>query len=553
MNLSMTGEPSARRSRFVVAVGLAAATLWLFWPATAFEFIHFDDDLYVAANEIVRQGLTPEGLRWAWSAVYEGYWLPLLWLSYMLDATLFGPGAFGFHLTNIALHAANAALLFLLLNGWTRRMWLPLFVAALFAWHPLRVESVAWIAERKDMLSGFFFLLSLYAHTRAVRLGRLRAHAITAVCMALGLMAKPILVTLPFLLLLLDLWPLERWRWSLEDLRAKANVLIGEKLLLWALSALFCLVTYGTQGAGRAIHGADIGSWQDRLGAVPIAYVFYLCKTILPVDLSMIYADPTVSAGAVLAAVVLLLGLTWAVLAAGRRCPALPVGWFWFLGMLVPVIGVVRVGTVHLADRFTYLPSIGLGLCAAWGAAHLLVRWRSGSIALWASALVILAGCAWQTRAVLPAWKNSRSAFENVLESMPGSVVANNNLGALLAKEGDFGAAEQRLRRALAADPGYANANKNLGNVLFVTGRKNEAARHYRAAIEREPDQVEALNNLAWLLATDPKGTPEDRAQAVHLAERAVALGGRDNPALMSTLSAAREAAARQPRAPPAP
>jgi Tfp pilus assembly protein PilF len=492
----------------LMVVLLFAITFWIFWPATGYDFLNFDDDRYVSGNQVVRQGLTPESVKWAFRSVYESYWLPVMWLSYMTDTAIFGTEAFGYHFTNILLHAINAAIVFLLLQAWTKRFWPSVFVAALFAWHPLRVESVAWIAERKDVLSGFMVLLSLAFYKRFSRNPVSGREVWAALFMALGLMTKPILVTLPFLLLLLDYWPFERLSLSRDDLRTKGWHLISEKVLFWALTILFCFLTYYTQRIGKAIHGVDAIPWGQRLLSIPSAYLFYLEKTILPINLSMIYGDMDIAPPRVLIAVLLLLGITIAVLWAARRCRALPVGWFWFVGLLVPVIGIVRVGTTHVADRFTYLPSIGLGICAAWGAAWLLPQRRWSRTLAWCLGVAILAACVWQTRRVLPVWKNSGTAFENVLRHIPDNALANNNYGEALMGVGQTEAALRHFDKAISIDRQTTPFIANSALALVLLNRTDEAIARLDKALKGLNPRCPFLNfvmGLAWMEAGKPE------------------------------------------------
>lgn len=486
----------------ILAALLFAVTLGLFWPATGYDFLNFDDDRYVSGNQVVRQGLTVESVRWAFRSVYESYWLPVMWLSYMADTAVFGTEPFGYHFTNVLLHAVNAVLLFLLLYAWTGRLWPSAFVAAFFAWHPLRVESVAWIAERKDVLSGFFMLLSLTLYERFSRNPASGREVPAAFCMALGLMTKPMLVTLPFLLLLLDYWPLERWVATLDDVRAKAWRLIGEKVMFWALTVVFCMLTYYTQQVGKAMHGTDAIPWGRRLLSIPSAYLFYLEKTVWPTNLSMIYGDIDISAARVLLAVLLLVGITVAVLWVGRRCRALPVGWFWFVGLLVPVIGIVRVGTTHVADRFVYLPSIGLGICLAWGAAWLIPQGRWSRVAAGAVGVAILAACVWQTHRVLPIWKNSVTAFENVLQYLPGNALANNNYGEAVLGTGQTEKALKHFDKAISLDDVATPFIANAALALVLLDRADEAIpRLNKALVEKNPSCpfLNFIMGLAWM------------------------------------------------------
>lgn len=489
-------------SLYLWAIGLAIVTLWLFWPATGYEFLNFDDDRYVSGNHMVLQGLSWAGIQWALRTVYESYWLPVIWLSYMVDSTVFGTAPFGYHFTNVLLHALNAGLLFLLLNRWTKQVWASLFVAALFAWHPLRVESVAWISERKDVLSGFFFLLCLMAYTKFSRNPGTGREVPAALFMALGLLTKPILVTLPFLLLLLDYWPLNRWRLNWGSIKTSAWSLIGEKVLFWALMALFCIMTYYTQKTGLAVHDTSMFPWSQRLNHIPAAFLFYIEKTLFPFQLSMVYGDLVVSPRRFLVSVVVLVGITGAVLWGGRRCKAIPVGWLWFLGLLIPVIGFVRVGVTHVADRFTYLPSIGLGICVTWGVACLLPPRRWIRATTWCLALAILAGCVWQTRRVLPRWATSFSAFENVLHYFPNNVLANNNYGEALLSSGQIEEALHYFDKAAALEPRTAPFISNSALALLSLHRTDEAiGRLSRAMREIDPNNpfLQFVLGLAWI------------------------------------------------------
>ena len=493
-----------RISVYLYAAGLASLTLWLYWPATGYDFLNFDDDRYVLMNQVVRNGLSWAGVRWALQAIYESYWLPVMWLSYMLDSTLFGTTAFGYHFTNVALHAVNAALLFLLVRGWTKAILPSLFVAAFFAWHPLRVESVAWISERKDVLSGLFFLLSLLAYTRYSRNSGKGREAPAALFMALGLLTKPILVTLPFLLLLLDYWPFQRWKLNWQSIRANGWNVISEKVLFWALMALFSILTYYTQKIGAAMHDSATYPWGERIARVPLAFLFYLKKIAFPTDLSVIYGNLPVTPFGVFAGVVVLLVVTVVSLWLGRRYAAVPIGWFWFLGLLVPVIGLVRVGVVHVADRFTYLPSIGLAISIAWAAVYVQGqrRWmRTLNIGL---AIAVLAACAWQTHRTLPLWKNSKSLFEHALKYVPDSTIANNNYAQALSDEGRFEEALKHFERAMAHDSASSFiANHSLS--LISLGRLDQAIAQLQTAL-RENDQRSPFLHHALATAWVEKG-----------------------------------------------
>ncbi|MBN1270326.1 MAG: tetratricopeptide repeat protein [Kiritimatiellae bacterium] len=502
-----------------VAVALFGITLWLFWPTTGYDFINLDDDTYVTNNETVQGGLTAGGIGWAFRTIHKAYWLPMLWISYMADTSLFGPGPFGYHFVNVLLHALNAALVFLWLHAWTRRFWPAAFVAAFFAWHPLRVESVAWITERKDVLSGLFFLLCLLAYRRfAARTGPWRGVPLT-VLMALGLMIKPVLVTLPFVLLLLDYWPLERWDASRASLRDRWKGLVLEKMPFWLLMVLFAAVTYCTQHIDGAVIPAKHAPWSQRLLTVPTAYLFYLHKTIWPARLQVIYDDILASIPQFLLAVAVLVAVTAVVVVAGRRRRALPVGWFWFLGLLVPVIGFVRVGAVHVADRFTYLPSIGLGIVLAWGAMAIGPRGRGRVPVLGGACAILLALCAFAARARLPVWRDSVTLFSRVVREAPMNALAHNNYAAALVLRGRSEEALQHFQRASELQPTRTESTANAGRLLAVLGRSEEAIALLENALRTYNPDCPHLN-LALGIARAEAGDP---AGAVPLIRKAIA------------------------------
>ena len=356
-------------------------TLSVFWGATHCGFLNLDDDLYITANPRVSGGLSFHGIAYAFTAVDGGSWMPLTWLSYLLDASLWGNNAAGYHATNVLLHAVSASLLFLALLLLTRELWPSVFVALFFALHPLRLESVIWIAERKDVLSGLFFMLSLASYARFS--GKARG-AVTFLCLLLGLMAKPMLVTVPLLLLLLDFWPLGRMGSSWVEIKAKLPALITEKIPLFLLSAAFGAITILTQSSVGAIAKAELGTTQ--ILRVPDNYLFYLGKIFWPDNLNVLYPIAPVSPGRASIALALILVVTVAALLRTRTGPSLVVGWFWFLGGLMPVIGAIPIGSTWVADRYTYLPSIGIGLMLAWTVRSLVPKTRAGANALMAGA-----------------------------------------------------------------------------------------------------------------------------------------------------------------------
>jgi Flp pilus assembly protein TadD len=480
---------------------LPLATLLLFSPVLGFGFVNFDDGEYVTDVAAVSGGLSWEGVRWAFLERSGVAWQPLTWLSHMLDFTLFGAHPAGHHATSVLLHAANALLLFELLRRLTRQPELAVLAAALFAWHPLRVESVAWVAERKDVLSMFFALATLHAWVGWARYGRRVLYAASVVCLALGLLAKSSLVTLPFLLLLLDHWPLERLR-SWRQLPAR----IREKLPHAALVAASCIITLQVQRAAIASAG-ELGL-VERIANAGLACARYLAHTVWPAHLSVHYAHPYLltSGGTPPPAWVpgvcggALLGVTLMLARPGAARP-LRVAWLWFLGALVPMIGLVQVGAQGLADRYTYLPAIGLALGLVGVGSALVARLseRARPLAL-AGCAVGLAALAIRTGALLPVWSDSISLFENAHALEPRNAVVNTNLGHAHYEAGHTEVAETHLREAIRVNPRSWIAHYDYANVVHDLGRTSLAERHYREALRLAPDEVRVAGNLAGIL-----------------------------------------------------
>jgi len=489
---------------WLVSAVLWMATLALFWPVAHFEFIDFDDPTYVTDNAMVQQGLTAESVRWGLTASVCANWHPLTLYSHMLDCQLYGLNAGKHHITNLLFHAVNGVLVFLLFRRLTGTLWRSALVAALFAWHPLHVESVAWIAERKDVLSAFFGLLSLLAYAGFIRETRASSRPFftssfywqAAVLFALGLLCKPMLVTWPFLLLVLDYWPGQRLP------APRLWPLVLEKLPFFALAAGVCVVTYlvhWSAGDMKALEGLGL---EPRLTNIPIAYCRYLLKTFWPTDLAIYYPHPLHwPAAEVVLAVALLAGITILVWNARRAHPYLLAGWCWFIGLLVPVIGVVQIGRIAMADRYTYLPSLGLFFALVWGVSAGTKHCRRQAWWLTAAALVALAACGATARHQLGYWQNSEVLFRRDLAVTADNETARNSLGVALLSAGRTNEALAEFRRATRLMPQMDEAHYNLGGVLAAMGQTNEAIQELNQAIQFQPNQPKAFNNLAILRA----------------------------------------------------
>ncbi|HEY6871691.1 MAG TPA: tetratricopeptide repeat protein [Geobacteraceae bacterium] len=513
----MTTYPVAARVKLWICLLLAVTTLLVFWQTGRNEFINYDDNLYVTANPHVYAGLARESVLWAFSSLENYNWHPLTWLSHMTDCQLYRLAPRGHHLTNVLFHAANAVLLFLVLARMTGMLWRSAFVAALFALHPLHVESVAWVAERKDVLSGLFWMLVILAYARYVeRPGRFR-YVVALLAFALGLMAKPMLVTLPFVLLLLDYWPLGRCcgaesgmdadgeHAALPPMPGKCSIrgLLLEKIPFLALSVAASMVTVLAQSKGGSVLSLGKLSFPSRVANAVVSYLKYIGKMVWPAKLAVIYPIAPIPFREAAGATVLLVLLTVLVVLKRRRYPFLPVGWFWFLGTLVPVIGLVQVGSQAMADRYTYLPLVGLFIIIAWGAPAMAVHWRHRRAALAAASLLslaVLSVCTWRQ---VGHWRNSEELFTHALAVTANNPVAHNHLATALVKKGRNEEAIAHSREALRLAPNYASAHHNLGMAFAAQGRLGEAVEQYLAELRIIPQDVDAHDSLGIVLARE--------------------------------------------------
>jgi len=482
--------------RWWICLALAAITVAVFSPLFHCDFLNFDDQAYVTENPYVRSGLNGYSLAWAFQTSTAGNWHPVTWMSHMLDCQCYGMKAGGHHLTNVLIHAANAMLLFLLLQKMTGAMWRSALVAALFAWHPAHVESVAWIAERKDVLCSFFWLLTIWAYVRSVenlksQISNFKFFYIgTLFFFALALLSKPMAVTLPFVLLLLDFWPLGQMS------RDSLSRLVVEKTPLFALSAACCSWTLWAQRRGHAVGEIHLA---HRLSHVLASYLDYVVLLVFPRHLAIYYPYPLheqtlrVLGGAAALALISALAI-----AAARRRPWLAVGWFWFVGMLVPVIGLIQVGDQALADRYTYLPAIGLFIILAWGGAELAARYPAAR--LFAPALILAALAA--TWNQVHYWKDTRTVFEHARQVTQNNSLAVMLLGELQAEAGDLDGAVSLYREALRDKPNYA-AHYYLARALEQQGKIDEAKSEYSLSLRLHPWFEQAHLFLGLLLARE--------------------------------------------------
>jgi tetratricopeptide (TPR) repeat protein len=482
-----SGDPS-----LWITCGLILLVLAVYGYSIGFDFVHFDDNVYVSENPYVQKGLTWESVAWAFTTAYANFWHPLTWLSLMLDRHLWGPGPFGHHFFSIILHAINAVLLFWSLRAMTKDCWKSALVSAFFAVHPLHVESVVWIAQRKDVLSGFFWILTLWSYARYVKRPGIYAYIMVFFMFMLGLMAKPMVVTLPFVLMLLDYWPLRRH----EPFRK----LIIEKIPLLLISAVACVVAFMAQKAGGAIVSVEELTFSARFMNAIISYITYIWKTLCPFNLAVFYPWPAhISWWQTLGAGAILMAITAGTALNSKTYPYLVVGWLWFLGTLVPVIGLVKVGEFSMADRYAYIPLIGLYIMLVWGGHDMMVKWfRAGRYRAVFAAIILLL-LALRAGNQTTYWKDGITLFEHALRVTHSNYVAHNNLSVLFLERGALEKAEEHLNRALEIKPGSDEAHHNMGTLLTRRGEMNKALNHYYRAIEINSENSDSHYNIAGI------------------------------------------------------
>jgi hypothetical protein len=540
----MLPNPKQRMCLLLCAC-LVIVTLFVYWPVRSHEFVSYDDDVYVTDNPNVKSGLNWQNVKCAFTTNRASNWHPLTWLSHQLDCQLFDTKPGPQHLVNVLIHAVNALLLFVVLNRTTNRIWPSVFVAGLFALHPLNVESVAWIAERKNVLSTLFWLLTMLAYTRYVERPSLTRYLVTLVIFALGLMSKPMLVTLPFVLLLLDYWPLDRIRNPQSAIRNSRFSILNsliEKVPFFLLSVISSIITYVIQQQTGAMSPLYKLSLESRFANAIVSYLAYIGKMFWPFRLSVLYPQ---SAGGIpvfrfVTYAMTLILVTVLVIYLARRRKYLLVGWLWYLGTLVPVIGVVQVGAQAMADRYAYVPLIGLFIIIAFGAADLSEKIYFKKIVLSALAAAVLFGCAIVTSIQLKYWKDSFSLFDHTLtviennyarsagnltgsakttghlsESLrfvPNSPVIYNNFGNALRQKGRVDDAIDYYKFALELDPNYFHARYNLSIALALRGRYDEAVEQCRIYLAACPDDAEMYTNLGVILRA--KGDLDQAAES---------------------------------------
>ena len=509
--IEKTGEKRLRKT-LLIGFLLAAVTLTLYWPVQHFDFVNFDDGLYVTDNRQVQGGLSMTGLWWSFTTFHGGNWHPLTWISHMADFEAYRLNAGGHHWTSVLIHAASTVLLFLVLSSMTGVLWCSALVAVLFAIHPLHVESVAWVAERKDVLSGFLWILTMGVYAHYVRHPTLRRYLIVLGSFALGLLSKPMLVTLPFALLLLDYWPLGRFigsrtafdkreRQGAHFGRSTAIGLVVEKIPLLVMAVASCMITLDAQRSSNTIASLENHPLDVRIANALVSYLEYILKMLWPVDLAVLYPHagmpPVWKTGL---AVMLIASLSYVAVRKAREMPFLLVGWLWYLGTLVPVIGLVQVGIQSMADRYTYIPLVGLFIAGAWGVKSIVERQRVWKRPVAVFSLVVLAGLLLLSKSQVYTWKNSITLFEHALSVTERNFLAHNNVGiAYAAGEGSCEKAAPHFMRVIELKNDAADAYTNLGTCAFREGNLEGAVLYFQKAVEVDPQYSKARINLGLM------------------------------------------------------
>jgi tetratricopeptide (TPR) repeat protein len=538
------------RKVFLVSFCLVAAVIVTYIPVIHSDFVGYDDELYVTENKQVQEGFTSESLKWAFTTFHSANWHPLTWLSHMLDCELYGLNPAGHHWTQVELHIVNTVLLFLILFKMTGALFKSAFVAALFALHPLHVESVAWVSERKDVLSTFFGLMTIFAYHRYVKAPGFKNYLLIIIFLSLGLMAKPMLVTFPFVLLLLDFWPLKRFQFKNDREIQPDEVkyfgfhgflrLILEKIPLFipvVISSVLTFLAQQSQGAVKALGALPL---KNRVANAFVSYVSYTVKAVWPSNLAVFYPHPgnTIPAWQIIAAVLIIAVAIFLSIHSLKKYPYIAVGLFWYLGTLIPVIGLVQVGEQAMADRYAYIPLIGLFIPIAWGVPDLLKKWQYRKTVFSVFSVVVLSALAVCTSYQLRHWKNAITLFERTvkvtknnyhaennlgtafilvdldkaifhykesLKIKPDYVRALYNLGTALSDNRNYDEAVLYFTKVLKINPKKTDVRNNLANVLFMQGKPDEAISQYREILKTNSENADAHYNLAYMLSTQGK------------------------------------------------
>jgi tetratricopeptide (TPR) repeat protein len=503
-------EPK-KRNVILICTALAVITLAVYMQTCNHQFLSFDDEDYVTNNTHVSSGITGRNIMWAFTSVEAANWHPITWLSHMLDVELYGMNPQGHHLTSVIIHTVSSMFLLLFLFRYTGSLWKSSFVAFLFALHPLHVESVAWVAERKEVLSAFFWFLTIFLYSEYVVKKKFILYILAFSAFILGLMSKPMIVTLPIVMLLMDFWPFDRYRHEEQEhgpnlFIGRASALIKEKIPFFVCSLLTAVVTIYAQNKGDSIRKLNDIPFGLRIENALISYGKYIVKTLWPHDLAVLYPlSSFIPLWQVIISLIALILLTLSAFWFRSRHPYLLVGWFWFIVTLLPVIGLIQVGNQSMADRYSYIPLIGLFIMASWGITDLAknLKHRERVLTLLAGTVIITsAALTWQQ---LGYWRDNISLYRHTVQVTTGNYFIHNNLGLALASKGNLDEAVQEYVEALQMNPNYAYAHNNLGIAYVNKGNLDKAIQEYKDAIRINPYYVEAHNNLGIVLGNKGK------------------------------------------------
>ena len=539
-----------RHLKMIISLLLILATILTYWQVKNFDFVGYDDQEYVVENSHVQKGLTVEGIIWAFTSFHSANWHPITWLSHMLDCELYGLNPMGHHWTNLILHMINSILLFLVLELMTGAIWRSAFVAALFALHPLHVESVAWISERKDVLSTFFGLLMIFAYYRYTKTPGFKNYLLVFIFLCLGLMAKPMLVTFPFVLLLLDFWPLKRFHYRNNYLLESEKTINYDSKGIYRLSlekipflipvAISSILTFLAQKNFSAVKSLEALSLKTRFSNAFVSYINYILKTVWPSKLAVFYPHPrnTLSAWQIFGAAFLLVCASYLAIRVSKKYPYIVVGLLWYLGTLVPVIGFVQVGEQGMADRYTYIPLIGLFIIFSWGISDLFKKWHHRQIYLSLIAMMILSALTVRTYFQIRYWKNGVTLFEHAIKVTKNNYKAHNNLATALGpidpdraishykealrihpkylsaicnlglsyyNKGNYDEAVLYFTKALKIDPQKTDTRMDLANIFFLQGKHEKAISQYRQILKTDSENAQAHYNLAYMMSAQKK------------------------------------------------
>ncbi len=488
-----------QKQKLIVYIFLAIITFAGYWQVHQFEFINFDDNVYVSENVVVQSGLTKEGFFWAFSTKYFGLWNPLVWLSFMADYQFYGLNAGGYHVTNLILHILSTLLLFRLFSTMTGEIWKSAFVAAFFALHPLHVESVAWVSERKDVLSAFFWMLTLCLYVFYTEKQSIKRYLLIVFSFVLALLSKPMVVTLPLIMILLDYWPLKRF----ENQNRLSDTIVWqlrEKLPFIVLSAVLIAFTLYVPNEQQAFEKSF--SVMSRLANAPVAFVTYLVKTFWPHNMAIFYPFPShIPAWQIVGSVLLIITMTAAVMVTVKRLPHLFVGWFWFIITIAPVIGILQIGDFAMADRYHYLPSIGIGVMLAWGIPHVIKREVLRKYILLPVALVFLASLAFLAWQQCAYWRNNIELWNHAIQATQDNYMAHNNLASDLLEKGETEKAMHHYHKAIDINH-YPAAYYNIGIIYYRLEQYQQSIDYFKKAIHEKADYAAAYFNLGIIYQT---------------------------------------------------